>query len=171
MRLNPCTKMNEVPVLESSSKVPNCVVCFTPTPFCSCHFSPKFDVSMTLKNIGGPMKRLLLFSLIALAFILLVLGCGDARKNPVQMTGTMTMLQTGDAVNDQIVKFELTISSITLTGTGGTANTANLLSGPAEVEFTHEAGTFEPLSLTHVPPRTYSAAPMSVSNPHVTAII
>ncbi len=117
------------------------------------------------------MKRLLLFSLIALAFILLVLGCGDARKNPVQMTGTMTMLQTGDAVNDQIVKFELTISSITLTGTGGTANTANLLSGPAEVEFTHEAGTFEPLSLAHVPPGTYSGATMMVSNPEVVAII
>jgi len=117
------------------------------------------------------MKRLFLFPLIALASILLVIGCGDAKKNPVQMTGTMTMLQTGDAVNDQIVKFELTISSITLTGTGGTANTANLLSGSAEVEFTHEAGTFEPLSLAHVPPGTYSGATMMVSNPEVVAII
>jgi hypothetical protein len=89
----------------------------------------------------------------------------------VQMTGTMATLQTGDALNDQIVKFELTISSITLTGTGGTANTANLLSGPAEVEFTHEAGSFEPLSLAHVPPGTYSGATMTVSNPEVVAII
>ena len=123
------------------------------------------------------MKRLFLFSLIAMASLLLVIGCGDSRMNPamnpapVQTTGTMTTLQTGDAVNDQIVKFELTISSIILTGSGGTANTANLLSGPAEVEFTHEAGTFEPLSLTHVPPGTYSGATMMVSNPEVVAII
>jgi hypothetical protein len=117
------------------------------------------------------MKRSFVFSLIVLALTLLVIGCGSAGMTPVQMTGTMAMLQTGDAVNDQIVKFELTISSITLTGTGGTANTANLLSGSAEVEFTHEAGTFEPLSLSHIPPGSYSGATMTVSNPKVVAII
>lgn len=117
------------------------------------------------------MKRLFLFPLIVLAFALLVTGCGGASKNAVQMTGTMATLQTGDALNDQIVKFELTISSITLTGTGGTANTANLLSAPAEVEFTHEAGSFEPLTLAHIPPGTYSGATMTVANPEVVAII
>ncbi|HWX53141.1 MAG TPA: DUF5666 domain-containing protein [Verrucomicrobiae bacterium] len=117
------------------------------------------------------MKRSFVFPLIVLALTLLVIGCGSAGMTPVQMTGTMAMLQTGDAVNDQIVKFELTISSITLTGTGGTANTANLLSGSAEVEFTHEAGTFEPLSLSHIPPGTYSGATMTVSNPKVVAIV
>ena len=116
------------------------------------------------------MKRLFLFPLIVLALAWLVTGCGGS-KTAVQMTGTMATLQTGDALNDQIVKFELTISSITLTGTGGTANTANLLGGPAEVEFTHEAGTFEPLSLAHIPPGTYSGATMTVANPEVVAII
>jgi Domain of unknown function (DUF5666) len=118
------------------------------------------------------MKRVILFPLSILAFALFLAGCGSSNMNQaVQMTGTMATLQTGDALNDQIVKFELTISSITLTGTGGTANTANLLSGPAEVEFTHEAGAFEPLSLAHIPPGTYSGATMTVSNPEVVAII
>ena len=115
------------------------------------------------------MKRIFLFPLCILALIYLA-GCGSS-NNSVQTTGTMVTLQTGDALNDQIVKFELTIRSITLNGTGGTANTSNLLSAPAEVEFSHEAGTFEPLSLAHVPPGTYSGATMMVSNPEVVAVI
>jgi Domain of unknown function (DUF5666) len=118
------------------------------------------------------MKRVSLFPLSILALAVLLSGCGSSNmNNTVQATGTMVTLQTGDALNDQIVKFELTISSITLTGAAGTANTSNLLSGPAEVEFTHEAGAFEPLSLAHVPPGTYSGATMTVSNPEVVAII
>jgi Domain of unknown function (DUF5666) len=115
------------------------------------------------------MKRISWFFLIILSVALALTGCGG--QNAMQMTGTMATLQTGDALNDQIVKFELTISSITLTGANGTANTANLLRSPAEVEFTHEAGTFEPLSLAHIPPGTYSGATMTVSNPEIVAMI
>jgi hypothetical protein len=115
------------------------------------------------------MKRVFLFPLSILALIYLA-GCGSS-NNAVQTSGTMVTLQTGDALNDQIVKFELTISSITLNGANGTANTSNLLNSPAEVEFSHEAGTFEPLTLAHVPPGTYSGATMMVSNPDVVAII
>jgi Domain of unknown function (DUF5666) len=117
------------------------------------------------------MKRLLSFSLTGFVAALLLIGCGGGSKPPVQVTGTMVTLQTGDAVNDQIAKFELTISSITLTGAGGTANTSNLLSAPAEVEFSHQAGSLEPLSLAHVPPGTYSGATLTVSNPEVVAIV
>jgi hypothetical protein len=116
------------------------------------------------------MKRVSVFFLITLAVALALTGCGGGQHS-VQMSGTMATLQTGDALNDQIVKFELTISSITLTGANGTANTSNLLSSPAEVEFSHEAGTFEPLSLAHIPPGTYSGATMTVSNPEIVAMI
>jgi len=118
------------------------------------------------------MKRLLLTSLTGLAIALLQTGCGGgSSKPPVQVTGTPVMLQTGDAVNDQIAKFELTISSITLTGANGTANTSNLLASPAEVEFSHQAGTLEPLTLAHIPAGTYSAGTMTVSNPEIVAVI
>lgn len=118
------------------------------------------------------MKRLLLTSLTGLAMALLQTGCGGGgSKPPVQVTGTPVMLQTGDAVNDQIAKFELTISSITLTGANGTANTSNLLASPAEVEFSHQAATLEPLTLVHIPAGIYSAATMTVSNPEIVALI
>ncbi|HKF19917.1 MAG TPA: DUF5666 domain-containing protein [Candidatus Angelobacter sp.] len=119
------------------------------------------------------MKRFSLLLWVCFAVTLALTGCGGGSnsKNAVQLTGTPVMLQTGDAVNDQIAKFELTISAITLTGTGGTANTANLLSAPAEVEFVHSAATLEPLTLAHIPPGMYSGATLTVSNPEVVAIV
>jgi hypothetical protein len=118
------------------------------------------------------MKRVAnFFSVVGVAVAVALAGCGGGTQKLGPTAGTMVMLQTGDASNDQIIKFELTVSSITLTGAGGTANTANLLSGPAEVEFAHQAGTFEPLSLAHVPPGTYIGATLTVSNPEVVAII
>jgi hypothetical protein len=116
------------------------------------------------------MKRFFLFPVITFV-VLYFAACGGSGNNAVQRNGTPVTLQTGDAANDQIAKFELTISSIVLTGANGTADTANLLSGPAEVEFSHQAAAFEPLSLAHVPAGTYSGATVSVSNPEVVAVV
>ena len=116
------------------------------------------------------MKRVFVFLLITLMFVYLA-ACGGSGNGPVQLTGTPMTLQTGDAANDQIAKFELTISSVILTGASGTPDTANLLSGSAEVEFSHQAGAFEPLTLAHVPPGTYTGATVTVSNPEVVAIV
>jgi hypothetical protein len=100
-----------------------------------------------------------------------MVGCGGGNVNsPVQATGTSTTVQFGDATNDQIVKFELTVSSITLTGAAGTSNTSNLLSAPVEFEFVHSAGTLEPVSLSKVPAGTYSSATFTVSNPEVVVV-
>ena len=107
---------------------------------------------------------------LSVALVLLLASCGSSSRMTTAGMGNVT-IQTGDATNDQIVKFELTISSITLTGTGGTKDTGNLLSHATEVEFEHEAGTFEPLTLANVPPGTYSGATLMVSNPEVVAVI
>ena len=116
------------------------------------------------------MKRFSLFFLITLMLLYLA-ACGSSGNGPVQTTGTPMTLQTGDAANDQIAKFELTISSIILTGANGTADTANLLAGPAEVEFSHQAAALEPLSLGHVPAGTYAGATVTVSNPEIVAMV
>jgi len=117
------------------------------------------------------MKKLFLFTCTTILLVFLLAGCGGGNNpNPITNSPGNLTLNTGDAVNDQIVKFELTVSAVTLTGSGGTSNTGNLLSRPAEVEFVHQAGTFEPLAIVNVPAGTYSGATLSVSNPEVVVI-
>jgi Domain of unknown function (DUF5666) len=118
------------------------------------------------------MKKFIL--LLGLASVFVSAGCGSGYgMNGVVSTGPMAFnatLNTGDAVNDQILKFELKVSSATLTGVSPTSMTSNLLSKPAEVEFVHEAGTFEPLAIANIPPGTYSGATFTVSNPEVVVL-
>src|SRR5438309_2477383 len=111
------------------------------------------------------MKRTTLFTIVTVLALWLA-GCGG--NNTGTIAGpTNATINTGDATNDQIVKFELTVSSLTLTGSGGTATTGNMLSKTAEVEFVHQAGSFEPLALVNIPPGTYSGASLTVSSPEV----
>lgn len=116
------------------------------------------------------MKRVLFVTLFSAVFALAMVGCGAGGNNAIQATGTAATVQFGDATNDQIVKFELTVSSITLTGATGTADTANLLAHPVEFEFVQSAGTMEPVSLSKIPAGTYSAATFTVSDPDVVVL-
>jgi hypothetical protein len=81
---------------------------------------------------------------------------------------TAVQVRIGDAPVDRVLAFELTVTSITLTDTNGT--TTNVLSSPTEVEFTHLAGTFEPLTLNSISQGTYAKATITVSSPDVTYI-
>lgn len=111
------------------------------------------------------MKRYLLVTVVTVALILAT-GCGG--NNSLTTAGpTNATINTTDGLNDQIVKFELSVSSLTLTGSGTTTTTGNLLSKTSEVEFVHQAGSFEPLSLVNIPPGTYSGASLTVGNPEV----
>jgi hypothetical protein len=115
------------------------------------------------------MKRTLFQTIAIAALALYLAGCGG--NNTVTNAGpTNATINTGDGTNDQIMKFELTVSSLTLTGSGSTATTGNLLSKSAEVEFVHQAGSFEPLALVNIPPGTYSGASLTVSNPEVVVL-
>lgn len=116
------------------------------------------------------MKRVFLFTLLSVVFALVLTGCGGGGSNTITAGAGNATIQTGDAVNDQIAKFELTISSITLTGVSPTATTGNLLAKPSEVEFTHQAGTFEPLTLANVPQGTYNGATISISGAEIVVL-
>ena len=114
------------------------------------------------------MKKVIVFTLAALALV--IAGCGGGGTSTTNAGPTNASLFTGDAVNPALLKFELTISAVTLTGTSPTPTTGNLLTKSAEVEFVHQAGTFEPLALINIPAGTYSGATLTVSNPEVVVV-
>ena len=100
------------------------------------------------------MKKVFLLTVTTVFLTLFLAGCGGGSgattMSSTPSSGNVT-LNTGDGLNDQILKFELTISAATFTGSGGTSNTGNLISQPVEVEFVHEAGTFEHLADVNLP--------------------
>jgi hypothetical protein len=114
------------------------------------------------------MKKVIVFTLVALALV--IAGCGGGGTSTTNAGATNASLFTGDAVNPAILKFELNISAVTLTGTSPTPTTGNLLTKPAEVEFVHQAGTFEPLALINIPQGTYSGATLTVGNPELVVV-
>lgn len=116
------------------------------------------------------MKKVTVFAL--LTFALVLAGCGgggSANGGPVGAVPNATV-NTGDAVNPAILKFELNVTALTLTGVSPTVTTGNLLSKPAEVEFVHQAGTMEPLAIVNIPAGTYSGATLTVANPEVVVV-
>src|SRR5476649_2998917 len=90
------------------------------------------------------MKRVPFVTLFSVVFALALTlaGCGgnSSTTPPLQTTGTSAAIGFGDAVNDNVAKFELTVTAITLTGVAPTANTGNLLAAPARLNlFTRPA--------------------------------
>lgn len=114
------------------------------------------------------MKRtaLFMFSVILVAFLA---GCGSGKtagNGANNSAPSSVMLSMGDASNDRIIAFALTVNNITLTG----GSNPTVLSTPTRVEFVHNAGTFQPLIQVDVPSGAYTGATLALSNPKVVAI-
>ncbi len=96
-------------------------------------------------------------------------GCSGSAPIPVNPAAkSAVQVRIGDAPVDKVLAFELTVTSITLTDAAGA--TTNVLSSPTEVELTHLAGTFEPLTLNSITQGTYTKAVITVASPDVTYI-
>jgi hypothetical protein len=114
-------------------------------------------------------QHALFFSPVLATAVVVLSGCAGSTPITVNPAAkTAVQVRIGDAPVDKVLAFELTVTSITLTDTNGT--TTNVLSSPTEVELTHLAGTFEPLTLSNIPQGTYTKATITVSSPDVTYI-
>ena len=102
---------------------------------------------------------------IALACLLVTTGCGGGSNISTANTAG-TVINFGDAPNDQIIAFELTVNAVTLNG----GSNPSVLPKPTEIELTHDLATFEPLSLATIPNGTYTGASLTVSNPEVVIV-
>src|ERR1700737_4659801 len=96
-------------------------------------------------------------------------GCSGSAPTTVNPAAkSAVQVRIGDAPIDKVLAFELTVTSITLTDAAGV--TTSVLSSPTEVELTHLAGTFEPLTLNNISQGTYTKAVITVASPDVTYI-
>lgn len=73
-------------------------------------------------------------------------------------TPQATTFSIGDAPLNGVLAFEVTINNITLTGAKGTVTVVNT---PTQIELSHLAGMFEPLTLTKIPADSYSQISVS----------
>lgn len=122
-----------------------------------------------MKNIR---KNALFLWPVCTAVALALTGCSGTvtpAATPVSADAkSAVQLRLGDAPLDRVLAFELTVSSVTLTDASGT--TTSILKSPTEVELTHLAGTFEPLSFESVPQGTYTRATIIIGSPDLTYI-
>ena len=111
------------------------------------------------------MKRLLSVVIATVALLALV-ACGGGGSSSTTTTTNASSapitVNVGDAQADRLVAFEVTVNSVTLTGSAGT--TANLLAAPTKIELTHLSGKFEPLRIMSVPAGSYTGATIQLGS-------
>jgi len=113
------------------------------------------------------IRRNALFAIPAIFAILISAGCGSSSNTTAANNKSNALMVTmGDATNDRVIAFALTINSMTLTG----GSNPTVISAPTRIEFVRNAGTFQPLVLAQIPSGTYTGATITVANPTVVAI-
>ena len=99
--------------------------------------------------------RLPLFACVLLAATL-ASGCGGAVSNTSVEGGSasVTFFATSTA-NDQLSEFNITLNSVTLTGSSG--KTVTVFDAPLSAEFIHLNGQLEPLTTVSIPEDVYTS--------------
>lgn len=119
-----------------------------------------------MKNRKSNLFWTALFCAVSLS-ALFITACGGGNNTPTTPSGRSALMTVniGDApLNNGVLAFEVTVNSLTLTGTPGTVN---VVTSPVTVELSHLAGTFVPLTLATVPPGTYTQLTVDVGGAEI----
>jgi hypothetical protein len=122
-----------------------------------------FEWEFAMKRISG----------IALLLVLSMLGVGcglssnSSTPTPVSSTSPAVFVTGEDAPLASVVGFDVTINSITLTGSKGSPQ---VLSTATTVDFARLLGLRSPLAFNTVPADTYTSATFSLSNPVISYV-
>ncbi len=101
-------------------------------------------------------------------------GCGGGGSsvvsNPTPGTASSANAQVrfGDAPADSVISFEVTVSALTLTPSGGGAAVSIPVGANNRLELSHASGKFEPFALGNLPQGSFTAANLTLTNAELT---
>jgi len=114
------------------------------------------------------------FALVLTAGLLLATGCGGGGSGitpgptPAPGSAANTQVRFGDAPADSVISFEVSVSSLTLTPSGGGAAVNVAVPANNRIELTHASGKFEPFVTGNLPQGTFSAVNLTLVNSELT---
>ncbi len=93
-------------------------------------------------------------------------ACGGSNgtsttQPPVTAQKTSVQVNIGDSPSDWMLAFSMNISSMSLTGSNGSAS---VISSSIPVEMMHLMGTMQPLTMINAPQGTYTGASMTIGS-------
>ena len=119
-----------------------------------------------------------LVAVMLVAGLALAVGCGGgassvaANPTPTPTPGTASssaaQVRFGDAPADSVISFEVTVSALTLTPSGGGAAISIPVGANNRLELSHASGKFEPFALGNLPQGTFTAANLTLANAELT---
>jgi len=109
---------------------------------------------------------------LALCGCVLLAGCGGSMNSPQTKSGVPMSLTIGDAPPGgvAVVFFEATISGASLQPSDMSKSAVAVLTTPVEVEFSHLQTDTAFVSLTNIPPDTYSSMKLTFGNATLTIV-
>jgi hypothetical protein len=115
-------------------------------------------------------------ALIVAAGLVFAAGCGgggssittSASPTPTPLGHANTQVRIGDAPADSVIAFEVSLTALSLTPSGGGAAVSVPVGANNRIELSHQSGKFEPLALGDLPAGTFSSASMTLANSELT---
>jgi hypothetical protein len=115
-------------------------------------------------------------ALIVAAGLVFAVGCGGggsgvAGANPTPTpsnSASNTQVRIGDAPADSVIAFEVSLTALSLTPSGGGAAVSIPVGANNRIELSHQSGKFEPLALGNLPQGSFSSASLTLANSELT---
>src|SRR6185312_7352026 len=128
---------------------------------------------INMKSVSQSVNRAAL-ALVMVASLVLAVGCGGGGSGTTTPTPSApgsannTQVRFGDAPADSVIAFEVSVSSLSLTPSGGGAAVNVPVGANNRIELTHASGKFEPFAIGNLPQGTFNAVNMTLLNSELT---
>src|SRR5450432_133668 len=134
--------------------------------------------SNTWKTFAQSARKAMV-AVVVVATLVFAVGCGGGGSATTASAPTPTptpgaansanaQVRFGDAPADSVISFEVSVSALTLTPSGGGTAVSIPVGANNRIELSHASGKFEPFALGNLPQGTFTAANLTLVNSELT---